>query len=221
MPGVEKMIKASFYLSWFSCLTVSLAMISCSENYVPKPKGFNRIELPEPSYQSLPDTFPYTFQFSKYARLLDDTSRLSERYWIHLYYPEMDANVQITYKPVENKRERLEDLLGDAYKLTSKHQIKAYSIEENVVKTPIGHTTVVQELSGEVPSQFQFFVTDSTQNFLRGALYFKTATKNDSLAPVIEYVKTDIMHLINTFDWRHLNQAAYRNQLERYRSGQK
>ena len=215
------MIKVNFYLRCFFYLILPVMVMSCNENYVPKPKGFNRIELPEPSYQSLPDTFPYTFQFSKYARLLDDTSRLAERYWIHLYYPEMEANIQLTYKPVENKKERLEDFLGDAYKLTAKHQIKAYAIEEKVVKTNGGHTVVIQELSGEVPSQFQFFLTDSTQNFLRGALYFKTATKNDSLAPVIEYVKSDIMHLINTFNWRHLDQAAYSNQLERYRSSQK
>ena len=215
------MIHTHCHIRRFVYLIVVFTLAGCSENYVPKPKGFNRIELPAPAYQALPDTFPYAFQFSKYARLLDDTSRLAERYWIHLYYPGMDANIQLTYKPIENQQERLEDFLGDAYKLTAKHQIKAYSIEENVVKTPKGHTGVVQELSGEVPSQFQFFLTDSTQNFLRGALYFKTATKNDSLAPVIQYVKSDIMHLINTFDWRRLDQALYSNQLDKYRAGQK
>lgn len=214
-------MKISFYLHYVFYLILPAMMISCNDNYVPKPKGFNRIELPEPTYQSLPDSFPYTFQFSKYARLLDDSSRLAERYWAYLYYPDMDANIQLTYKPIENDKGRLEDFLGDAYRLTAKHQVKAYAIEENVVKTPNGHTAVVQELSGEVPSQFQFFMTDSTQNFLRGALYFKTATKNDSLAPVIEYIKSDIIHLINTFNWRHLDQASYSNQLDRYRSGQK
>lgn len=215
------MIRINFQLHSFCYLILTLALTGCGGNYVPKPKGYNRIELPDPTYHSLPDTFPYTFRYSKYARLLDDTSRLAERYWIHIYYPEMDANIQLTYKPIENKKERLEDFLGDAYKLTAKHQIKAYSIEENVVKTQGGHTAVVQELSGEVPSQFQFFLTDSTQNFLRGALYFTTATKNDSLAPVIEYVKSDIMYMISTFNWRHLNQTNYRNQLDKYRSGQK
>lgn len=201
---------------------ISLAMmISCGDNYVPKPKGFNRIELPAPAYQPLPDTLPYSFQYSKHARLLDDSSQLAERYWIHLYYPSLDANVQVTYKPIENKKERLEDFLADAYKLTAKHQIKADAIEENILKTPGGHTAVIQELSGEVPSQFQFFVTDSTDNFIRGALYFKTATKNDSLAPVIEYIKTDMIHLINSFDWQQLDQASYRNQLDVYRSANK
>ena len=215
------MIRNNLYIHYFFCLTILSAVTGCNENYVPKPKGYNRIELPKATYQSLPDTLPYTFQFSKYARLLDDTSGLAERFWVHIYYPDMDANIQLTYKPIENKKERLEDFLGDAYKLTAKHQIKAYSIEENVLKTPLGHTAVVQELTGEVPSQFQFFLTDSTQNFLRGALYFKTATKNDSLAPVIEYVKSDIIHMLNTFNWQRLDQKSYSNQLDRYRSGQK
>ena len=215
------MIIKSLFLRFFIGFISLAMMISCHENYVPKPKGFNRIELPEPAYQSLPDTLPYSFQYSKYARLLDDSSQLAERYWIHLYYPSLDANVQVTYKPVENKRERLEDFLADAYKLTAKHQIKADAIEENILKTPAGHTAVIQELSGEVPSQFQFFVTDSTDNFIRGALYFKTATKNDSLAPVIEYIKKDMIHLINSFDWHQQDQASYSNQLDLYRSANK
>jgi gliding motility-associated lipoprotein GldD len=64
--------------------------------------------------------------------------------------------------------------------------------------TPNGYSAVVAELSGEVPTQFQFFVTDSTTHFLRGAVYFNTAMKNDSLAPVIEYLKIDMTHLMNT-----------------------
>jgi gliding motility-associated lipoprotein GldD len=86
--------------------------------------------------------------------------------------------------------------------LTAKHQIKAYGIEESIMMTPKGYTGVVAELSGEVPTQFQFFVTDSTNNFLRGALYFNTALKNDSLAPAIEYIKIDMAHLINTLEFK-------------------
>ena len=81
-------------------------------------------------------------------------------------------------------------------------EIKAYAIEESVVRTPMGKTAVIAELEGEVPSQFQFFITDSTDNFIRGALYFRTSTKNDSLAPAIEYMKIDAMHLINTLEWK-------------------
>jgi gliding motility-associated lipoprotein GldD len=62
----------------------------------------------------------------------------------------------------------------------------------------------VEELTGEVPSHFQFFVTDSTQHFLRGALYFPSV-QEDSLSPVIEYVKKDIIHMLNTLEWKERN----------------
>ena len=92
--------------------------------------------------------------------------------------------------------------MGDAYTLTSKHQIKAYAIDEVITRTRSGHTAVIAELEGDVPSQFQFTITDSTKNFLRGALYFNTKVQNDSLEPAIEYMKKEIMHLINTFEWK-------------------
>lgn len=182
---------------------VLIAMLigACSKAYTPKPKGFNRIDLPKHAYIGLPDSFPYDFEYSKHAEVRPDSSAMAEPYWISLHYPQFMADVQLTYKPINKKEELLREYLNDAYKLTSSHQIKAYSIEESNIRTPSGKTATVAELSGEVPSQFQFHITDSTQHFLRGALYFRTATKNDSLAPVIEYMKTDIIHLLNTLTW--------------------
>jgi gliding motility-associated lipoprotein GldD len=109
--------------------------------------------------------------------------------------------VHITYKPIQNQK-MLKEYLDDSYTLTAKHQIKAYAINEAITKTPSGKTAVIAELEGEVPSQFQFTVTDSTKNFMRGALYFNTKVANDSLAPAIEFMKKDIMHLINTLAWK-------------------
>jgi gliding motility-associated lipoprotein GldD len=175
---------------------------ACQRQYLPKPVGYNRLVLPAPAYQQLPDSLPYRFEYSKHARLLRDTSWISERFWVMVYYPLMKANVHITYKPVNNNKKLLKEFVDDAYRLTAKHQIKAYSIDEAIVHTPSGKTAVVEEIQGEVPSQFQFVITDSTSNFIRGALYFDTKVQNDSLAPAIEYVKKDIMHMINTLAWR-------------------
>ena len=175
---------------------------SCSGDYLPKPKGYNRIPLPEREYVQLPDSFPYIFEYSSHAVIKRDSSYFSEPYWMHIFYPYLVADIQITYKAINKNQKLLEEYLADSYKLTTKHQIKAYSIEENIMQTLSGKTAVLAELEGEVPSQFQFFITDSTQHFLRGALYFRTATKNDSLAPVIEYVKVDIVHMMNTLEWK-------------------
>lgn len=192
----------AFAASTLTALTsVALMLCACDHEYLPKPLGYNRLDLPEHEYRSLPDSLPYKFEYSTHAKLLRDTSAIRDRYWIEIYYPVMKSDIHITYKNLHHSQKLLKEYLGDAYKLTAKHEIKAYAINEIITVTPSGKTAVIAELEGEVPSQFQFTVTDSLDNFIRGALYFNTKVQNDSLAPAIEYMKKDMMHLINTLEW--------------------
>ncbi len=187
---------------WLLVISAWLILSSCSSDYQPKPKGYNRLILPKQEYQLLPDTLPYSFEYSKHAKLLRDTSWISERHWVEIYYPTLKANIHITYKKVMGKDALLKELLNDAYNLTSKQQIKANAIDELITVTPSGKTAVIAEIAGEVPSQFQFTMTDSSKNFLRGALYFNMRVQNDSLAPAIDFMKKETLHLINTLEWK-------------------
>jgi gliding motility-associated lipoprotein GldD len=199
---VSKSHKHNRFVNLLLAISVVALVSSCDNQYLPKPLGYNRLDLPSPQYQSLPDSLPYYFEYSKHAILLDDTSAINEKFWIELYYPLLKSNIHVTYKPLRENQQLLKEFLDDSYTLTSKHQVKAYAINEVITTTPSGKTAVIAELEGEVPSQFQFTITDSTKNFLRGALYFNTKVQNDSLAPAIEYMKADIMHMINTFAWK-------------------
>lgn len=183
-------------------LTALAAGCTSTPDYTPKPKGYNRIDLPPHTYQQLAPGRPYTFEYSRYAKILRDSSYLAQPHWINVYYPQLKANVQITYSDLKGQPKLFNRMLEDARKLTSKHEIKATAIDESVMKTPNGMRVAVFELQGEVPSQFQFYTTDSTRHFFRGALYFRTATANDSLAPVIEYVKQDVVRLLNTLQYK-------------------
>ena len=116
---------------------ISILIWGCKKTYQPKPKGYNKINLPEVSYKMLPDTFPYIFEYSNAAKILNDSSWISERYWIDVYYPYFDASIQISYKPIHNP-ELMREYITDAWKLTSKHQIKAYAINEFLLKTNTG-----------------------------------------------------------------------------------
>lgn len=175
---------------------------SSAPDFTPKPKGFNRIDLPPHRYQQLAPGHPYTFEYSRFAKVLRDSSYLAQPHWINVYYPTLKANVQITYTDVRQNPKLYNKMMEDARKLTGKHEIKATAIDESLLKTPSGMRVSVFELQGEVPSQLQFYTTDSTKHFFRGALYFRTATANDSLAPVIEYVKMDVLHLLNTLKYK-------------------
>lgn len=173
-----------------------------SDSYAPKPKGYNRIVLPPHSYRVLPDSYPFQFEYSRAAIILPDTSVLAEPGWIYIYYPKLDANIQLTYKPVRRDPARLRDFIDDAYKLAGKHQIRATAVQQQTIVTQTGKTATLIRLQGDVPTPFQFYTTDSTTHYLRGAIYFPTATKNDSLAPVIEYLERDALRLLNTLKWR-------------------
>lgn len=181
---------------------ILLSAVACKQEFQPKPKGYNRLTLPAKEYRPSPDSLPYQFEYSTAAKILKDTSWINEKTWIEIYYPTLKANIHITYKKVNNKEELLKELLDDAYNLTSKQQIKANAIDEVILKTPSGKTAVIAEISGEVPSQFQFTMTDSTQHFLRGALYFNTKVQNDSLSPAIDFMKKEVIHFINSLHWK-------------------
>lgn len=201
---VKNCINLKQAFRYFTLGVLLIFLSGCDREYLPKPLGYNRLELPDPSYLPLPDSLPYFFEYSRHAKLLTDTSAINERFWVEIYYPQLKSTVHITYKPLGNSDKLLKEFMNDAYKLTAKHQIKAYAINEVITVTPSGKTAVIAELEGEVPSQFQFTITDSTENFIRGALYFNTKVQNDSLAPAIEFMKRDIMHMINTLEWKRL-----------------
>lgn len=185
-------------------LALLLSGAGCTPDYTPRPRGWNRIDLPRPAYQSLRSAHPYTFEISRYARELRDSSgfAVNKPHWININYPRFQATIQLTYEDLRGRPGALQSLIADARKLTSKHEVKASGIREQVLQTETGLTADVFDLSGEVPSQFQFYVTDSTHHFLRGALYFRTAVANDSLRPVIDFIRVDAVHLLNTLRFK-------------------
>lgn len=183
-------------------LLVSCGKKGDNQDFMPKPKGYNRIDLPSTKYLPMTENHPYSFQYSNHAVLKPDTVRWAEPHWMYVYYPEFRAMIQLTYKPLNGDKAKLAKLIDDAHKLAAKHHQKAYSIQDLVLKTPSGKTAMLMELEGEVPTYLQFYTTDSTKHYLRGALYFNTSLKSDSLAPVIEYLKKDVIQLLKTLEWK-------------------
>jgi len=194
-----------FAVRLISCFLLILVLFSCekkNQNYVPKPKGYNRIDLPNHLYQKLTENHPYTFEFSKWAKVLPDTFSTAQKDWLFIQYPQFSANIQLTYKPLFKDQNKLKEYINDSFKLAGKHQIRASSIQEQRLFTNSGRTVTIFKIEGDVPSPYQFYTTDSLNHFLRGAIYFPVATKNDSLAPVIGYIQQDMIHLLNTLEWR-------------------
>jgi gliding motility-associated lipoprotein GldD len=182
-----------------------LIFASCgSRQTSPKPRGYYRIAIPsEHRYQPLPfANYPYTFDISTIAQVTPNTEQGSEPYWLDLAYPDYSANVYVSYKPV-NEREGCAKFIEDAHFLVYRHTIKADGIAESRYQSADQKTFgYLYEIGGDAATSLQFYITDSTKNFLRGSLYFNSHPNYDSLAPVIRYITDDVVHLMQTLEWK-------------------
>ena len=179
-----------------------MLLASCGGgDYIPKPKGFMRIDLPKKEYKLFDSTCPYSFEYPVYPKVNYDNDKNAEPYWINIDFPKFKGRVHISYKSVKNN---LPKFAEDAYNLAMKHMPKANNIDnERIDISEHKVHGLIYIIEGEnAASPYQFFVTDSISNFVRGALYFNFAPNNDSLEPVITFIKEDIKHLIKTFQWK-------------------
>ncbi len=179
-----------------------LILAGCGQPYSPKPRGFVRIELPEKEYTKVYTDFPYNFELPVYARLEPDTRPTAEPHWANVVYPAFRATIHLSYKEVESF-DVLAAYLEDARTFVNKHIPKATGIEEKLLVDPDRQVygRLYRIRGREVASPLQFYVTDSLNHFLRGALYFNLPPNNDSLAPVIGRLEEDIGHLLDSFSW--------------------
>jgi len=184
---------------------IMLLIYSCDQdNYIPKPRGYLRIDLPEHEYQLFDTTFPYQFEYPIYAHIAFDKYTQREPFWLNIDYPGLNGKIHLSYKHLKNAN--LNDMVEDSRTMVYKHAPKAIGIRESIVNDPTSNVfgTVYSIEGKDVASPFQFYVTDSVHHFLRGALYFNTVPNNDSLQPVIEFIIDDIDQLIGTLEWKEL-----------------
>lgn len=185
------------------CLAVLLA--ACNSTFTPKPRGYFQVQFPEKQYQVFDEPgYPYSFEYPVYARVVKDTtffdSTPENPWWINIEFPRFGGRIYVSYKDLtQNDFSRL---VNDAFNLTYKHTYKASSIDDSLMVTPNGVHGVFFKVGGNAATANQFFLTDSSRNFLRGALYFDVTPNEDSLLPVNQFLLKDMEHLINTFKWK-------------------
>lgn len=187
-------------------LVLAIAAWGCEEKYMPKPRGFFRISFPEKNYRSLADPFPYQFHYPEYANIEPDRQNPGQQWWINLEVPENKAEVHISYYNLQNNQKPenflLAEFMEETRELAYKHSIKANAIEERIfINSEDKVFGTVYHIQGNAASPIQFFLTDSTHHFLRGALYIRATPDIDSLKPVIEFLEQDVIHLIETTKW--------------------
>lgn len=189
---------------WTRLTFLGLLLASCEGDFVPKPHGFPVMPLPEPAYQPLEGDYPYEFEYSVYGNVVENDFPEAGKYDINIRYDSISrlAAIHLTYKDLTSDSIDLHTVLDESQLLVDKHHVRASGTGYEDVITKSGIYATLIQIDGEVPNPYQFFAHDSSHHYLRGALYFRTATKNDSLAPLIEYTKKDLLHMLATLRWK-------------------
>ncbi|MDP6909118.1 MAG: gliding motility lipoprotein GldD [Flavobacteriales bacterium] len=180
---------------------VLVGFVSCDQDYAPKPRGYIHIDLPEKGYRGVETDCPFMFETATYSNFVPDNRAQAEPCWFNIEYPQFKAKFHFSYKPIKNN---LQQFLEESRTLTNKHISKATYIDETLIlRNEERVFGMLYSIEGsQAASPLQLYLTDSTHHFLRGALYFNVSPNNDSLAPVIDLLKDDVLHLIATLNWQ-------------------
>lgn len=200
--GLWKLKLVSFdFLIPLIAIFFSLTTTGCDESsYTPKPKGYFRIELPEKKYLVYgPENCPFEFEIPDYSVMMNYKDSVKEPCWNYLNFPSLNGEIFLSYVPVQND---LQILTENSRTLAYKHTVKADAINESVVETNTGVYGIIYDIGGNAASSVQFYATDSSKHFIRGALYFNVPPQPDSLAPVIRFLRRDIEHMLSTIKWK-------------------
>lgn len=189
MNRIKKAARMAIILSVFTIAA------SCGDDVMPKPKALLRLDYPLGDYKAYNSSCPYTFAHNDLANVTNkDNCNLT------VHYPKMKATIYLTYQPVDGN---IEALLRDAQKLTYKHVVKADAIQEQPFINPENRVYgMFYQVGGDAATNAQFYVTDSTNHFLTGSMYFYAKPNFDSIMPAASYIKDDMRNIMETIRWK-------------------
>ncbi len=181
-------------------LTLLIMIAGCGNPPVPRPAGYFRIELPEKGYIRYDTPCSYSIEYPHYGVINLRPAAATDTCWMDIEFPSLKAKIHLTYFDIRNNLASLTELTRE---MAYKHTIRADAIDEKLWADDSSKVYgILYDLKGNTASAVQFFATDSVQHYLRGSLYFMAQPNEDSLLPVITFLRDDIIHLIETLNWR-------------------
>ncbi len=180
-----------------------LLLTSCANDPVPKPRGYFRIDLPAESTASFRGHCPFSAEVPVYARMVKGVGAgeaNSSTCWTDMVFPGQRGAVHMTWRQI---RGDLPELIHDAHEFKAKHEVLATRIRTEEIRRDSARVFgTLFAVDGNVASPMVFYLTDSTSNFLYGALYFDVRPNADSLAPVTDRIRKDISRFAHTLRWQ-------------------
>lgn len=183
----------------FICIAAFLS--SCEKTYTPRPRGYFRIAEAEKNPRNIEAPCGFSFDIPEYSQLELVPGSGTDTCWFNIKFRRYNARVHLTYFALDNN---LDKLVEDAYQFAFQHEQKASAIGRSAYSSADNKSAgLIYDLSGNVASSVQFYVTDSSNHFLRGGLYFENFPNEDSLAPVLAYLRQDVVRMMESIEWKN------------------
>lgn len=194
---------------------VILIIVSCSEdNFIPKPPTHLMVDLPAHAYQKFSDTIHYSFDIPKIWSKTNDPKRIYNGFYrghrrdpndnrsLTFYLGDkINGEIHFQYTQIDSTN-TLSKLVFETFKIKDEHKMRSQNPNEiKIIDKKRKVYGILFEFIGNSAVNFEFLLTDSTKNFVRSGLELRTTPNYDSLQPTLNYIKTDLIHLINTFQW--------------------
>lgn len=202
--------RQNLFMRYLLLLVSALLLASCGsgEIPIPKPRSYPRVIYPVQAYERFAaDYCPFSFDKPVSATIIKEATYFEDtppdECWFDIRLAKsLNGSIHFSYYPISQYAD-FEAYRDQAFKLTGKHIERASNIEEIVIDRPEDKVYgIAFDVGGPAASPFQFYLTDSTNHFLRGALYFDAKVNPDSIAPVVAYAKEDIFRLVESFSWK-------------------
>lgn len=178
-----------------------LVFVSCEEDsFIPKPPTYLRLDLPDHTYKVYSDDCPYSLEkpdIYTVKPVMDGETQTCHK---DIDLGPLNGSVHLSYIKMTDPLSAYVNFVNDK---VDEHKVMASGINDWKILSPKNRVyCTFFELQGDVASPFQFYMTDSVEHFVSGVVYFNSVPNYDSLKPTLDYLKVDLEHMINTFQWQ-------------------
>ncbi|MBQ9312093.1 MAG: hypothetical protein IJ213_03505 [Bacteroidales bacterium] len=200
MKIICKILKSFLFL-----LAIVSLFYACEKApQMPKPSTYMRIDIKPSEYVKLQkEDLPFSFSIPKDGKIVEIQSREKNMTWFNISFDDYNFDINVSCLKLTNDT-MLQYAVNDCYTFLSRHEKLSGGIIQQEYKNDEKHIygTTFEIQGRDVVSPYQFYLTDSAKYFVRFALNNRQLPNNDSIAPIVARLKTDMQTMINTFEWK-------------------
>lgn len=206
LKKTEVFIKLNFVVLFFEVIIIfflSNALITFfdSPNSIPKPRTYLRVNFPEHQYHDDAAFGIFKVKAADIFTLKDFKTDEKGQSTQEIDLGPINGTLRLVYRKFETK-DSLANLISSAHKEKEFHKIMADRIDfENIIDFNRNVFGTFFNFKGNTAVNYQFYLTDSTSNFVWGEVELNCRPNYDSLKQSNDYLKVDLLKFVNSIEW--------------------